>query len=68
MLPDALQLRPGDDGGKRILHPHRVGVVLGIDAPKPASAVSNRHKKLRYSWGGVVGLEAAEGDSAETSR
>ena len=33
MLPDALQLRPGDDGGKRLLHPHRVGVVLGICAP-----------------------------------
>ena len=28
-------------------------------------AEDDRHKKLRYSWG--VGLEAAEGDSAETS-
>ncbi len=43
-----------------------VEVPVSIASASSASAVSNRHKKLRYSWG--VGLEAAEGDSAETSR
>ena len=27
-------LGPGDDGGKRLLHPHRVSLVLGVCAPE----------------------------------
>ena len=52
MLPDALELRPGDDGGKRLLHPHRVGVVLGIDSPDqgPRFLIDTKNCGTRGRW------------------
>ena len=52
MLPDALQLRPGDDGGKRLLHPHRVGVVLGVDSPDqlPRFLIDTKNCGTRGGW------------------
>ena len=32
-LVDQAELGLGDDGGERLFHPHRVGVVLGVVAP-----------------------------------
>ncbi len=34
LATDALELGLGYDGGKRLLHPHRVGSVLGVHAPQ----------------------------------
>ena len=39
MLPDAAELGLGDDGGKRLLHPHRLGLVLGVHAPEHCAGV-----------------------------
>ena len=39
MVPDAMELGLGDDGGKRLLHPHRFALVLGVRAPDQGSRV-----------------------------
>ena len=39
MPPDAAELGPGDDGGKRLLHPHRFGIVFGVHAPEHCARV-----------------------------
>ena len=50
--PDALELRPGDDGGKRLLHPHRFGVVLGVRAPDqlPCFLIDTKNCGTRGRW------------------
>ena len=51
-LADALQLGLGDDGGKRLLHPHRVGVVLGVCAPDqgPRFLIDTKNCGTRGGW------------------
>ena len=57
-LANELELGLGDDGGKRLLHPHRVGVVLGVCAPDQTPRV---HLVSQDDVDVVLGPEPAGG-------
>ena len=67
-LADSVELGLRDDGGERLLHPHRLGVVLCLRAPDQLPRFLIEIDTKNCGARGGVDMEAAEGDSAETSR
>ncbi len=59
---DALELGLGDDGGKRLLHAHRVAPVLGVHAPQESPRVSLVDEHL-VNAGLAPELPAGAGDA-----